>query len=318
MEEQSGTPRSGIRTSWIYLGIIAILLAAGIYLFFSKNKAENENEELNNQVSLVTNDKDNLQKEFEAALLRLDEMKNQSVQADSLLQERAEEVDALKNRIKKILASGHATESQLKEARQMINEFKSRLSNYEKQITELKQENIQLTEENKDLAEQKGKLQEDKTNLEETVKDKEKTIELGSVLHASGFKMEAINQKKNLLGKEKEVETSKAKRADLMRITFNLDDNRISESGEKLLFICVTDPSGNVATMNNSRASKFKLKDGSDKLYTVSKTVAYKKGEPVYGIACEWKPAQDFERGTYKVEVYHMGYKIGGENVSLK
>lgn len=318
MEEQSNTPRSGIRSSWIYLSIIAILLAAGIYLFLSKNKAEDENEELTNQVSTVTNDKDNLQKEFEAALLRLDEMKNQSIQADSLLQERAEEVEALKKRIQKILASGHATESQLKEARNMINEFKNRVNNYEKQITALKQENIQLTEENKDLTEQKGKLQEDKTNLEETVKERDKTIEVGSVLHASGFKMEAINQKKNLLGKDKEVETTKAKKADLIRITFNLDDNRISESGEKMLYICVTDPSGMVSTVNNSRNTRFKLTDGSEKLYTVSKTVAYKKGEPVYGINCEWKPAQDFQKGTYKVEVYHMGYKIGGENVSLK
>lgn len=315
MEEQSNTPRSGIRSSWIYLSIIAILLAAGIYLFLSKNKAEDENEELTNQVSTVTNDKDNLQKEFEAALLRLDEMKNQSLQADSLLHERAEEVDALKKRIQKILASGHATESQLKEARNMINEFKNRLNNYEKQITALKQENIQLTEENKDLTEQKGKLEEDKSTLQETVKDREKTIELGSVLHASGFKMEAINQKKNLLGKEKEVETSKAHKADLIRITFNLDDNRISESGEKMLYICVTDPSGNVSANPGSR---FKLNDGSDKPYTVSKTVAYKKGEPVYGISCEWKPSRAFEAGKYKVEVFHMGYKIGGENVSLK
>lgn len=316
MENTPMNERKGMNTNWIYLGIIALLLAAGIYLFMSKNRTEKENEDLNTQVTTVTSDKATLETQFNAALARLDEMKNESVQMDSLLTEKGQEVEELKKKIKSILSNKNATESELKEANKMIADLNSRLSSYQSQIAALKNENIQLTEEKKELMGEKNQLQEEKTGLQEEKKELEKTVELGSVLHASGFKMEAINQKKNLLGKEKEIETEKAKKADLIRISFDLDDNRISESGEKIIYICVSDPSGNVASADGS--SKFRLNDGGEKSYTVSKTIPYKKGEKISGVTCDWKPQSNFSKGNYKVEVYHMGYKIGSEKVELR
>ncbi|MBL7774321.1 MAG: hypothetical protein JNM95_15790 [Chitinophagaceae bacterium] len=318
MENSPMNERKGISSSWIYLGIIVLLLGAGIYLFLTKNRAEDENEELTNQVTTVTSDKATIETQYNAALARLDEMKNQSVQMDSLLSLKGQEVDELKKKIQAILSNKNATESQLKEANKMIADLNQRLSSFQNQIAALKNENIQLTEEKKDLIGEKNQLQEEKVGLQEEKKELEKTVELGSVLHASGFKLEAINQKKNLFGKEKEKETEKAKKADLIRVSFDLDDNRISESGEKIVYICVTDPSGSVASADGTPNTKFKMSDGSEKIYTVSKTVPYKKGEKVNGVSCEWKPLGNFTKGNYKVEVYHMGYKIGGEKVELR
>lgn len=190
------------------------------------------------------------------------------------------------------------------------------MTSYQDQITALKQENVQLTEEKKNLTEEKAQVTQEREVLKEDKKNLEKTVELGSVLHASGIKLEAINNKKNLFGKEKEKETEKAKKADLIRISFDVDDNRISESGEKIIYICVYDPSGNVIAANSS--SKFKTADEGEKAYTASKTVPYKQGEKVKGISTDWKPLNNFSAGTYKVEIYHMGYKIGSERVTLR
>ena len=154
-------------------------------------------------------------------------------------------------------------------------------------------------------------LKEEKRKVEKTL---ETTIETASILHASDFKMEAINKKKNLLGKDKEVETGKAKKADFIKFSFDLDENRVSESGEKVIYICVYKPNGSIAGNN----SKFKLSTGAEKGYTTSKTISYKQGEKVNDIATQWIPSEDFEKGNYKVEVYHMGYNIGSENVTLK
>jgi hypothetical protein len=128
--------------------------------------------------------------------------------------------------------------------------------------------------------------------------------------------MEPINLRKNLFGKQKEKETDKAKKADLIRVSFDLDDNRISESGEKIIYICILDPKGNV--VSNSVSNKFKTNTGIEKPYTTTKTIAYKQGEKVQGISTDFKPLTDFEKGDYKVEIYHMGYKIGSETVALK
>jgi len=316
MEINSNEPRRGFNPNWIYIGIIALLLAAGIYLFLTKNKAENTNEELTNEVAIVSNDKATMETEYNDALKRLDEMKSQGVQMDSLLNTKDGEISEMKNKIESILKQKNLTKSQLDEANGLITEFKSRMSGYQQQIAALKQENVQLNEDKRTLTEEKGQLTQEKESLSEAKQGLEKTVELGSVLHASNIKMNAINNTKNVFGKEKEKETGKASKADLIRIAFDVDDNRISESGEKILYVCVYDPSGNVISANSS-AAKFSMADGSEKSFTASKTIPYKQGEKVRGIVTDWKPSSTFNKGTYKVEIYHMGYKIGSEMVAL-
>jgi myosin heavy subunit len=313
METNQQETKKGMNTNIIYLGIIALLAAASIYLFVTKNKTENQNEDLTAQVETTTTDLSELETEYNASLARLDEMKSQSVQMDSLLMSKNEEVEELKSKIKAILSDKNASKAKLAEANQLIAELNKRMNTYQDQITALKQENVQLTEDKKQLTEEKNEVTKEKEALTENKKELEKTVEVGSVLHASGIKMEAINIKKNLLGKEKEVETGKAKKVDVIKISFDLDDNRISESGEKIVYICVYGPDGRVAGN-----SSFKLVDGSEKNFTASKTIPYKKGEKVYGVSTEWKPNNGFDKGNYKVEIYHMGYKIGSEKVNLK
>jgi len=188
------------------------------------------------------------------------------------------------------------------------------MNGYQTQIESLKKENIQLTEDKKTLTEEKGTLTEEKKGLEETKKGLEKKVELASVLHASNIRMEAMHNAHTLFGKEKEKETEKASKTDFIRMRFDLDDNRISESGEKEIYICVFDPSGKVIAPSSL---KFHLADNSEMSYTLSKTIPCKQGEKVKDIIAEWHPATMPGKGTYKVDIYHMGYKIGGERVTL-
>lgn len=311
MENNTQDTQKSFNTNWIYLGIIAILLVAGIYLFVTKNEVEKQKADTINELATVSTDKATVENQYNAALARLDEMKGQSIQMDSLLNDRNAEVEELKRKIKKILDNKNASESELKKANSMIAQLNSKMAEFQNTITALKQENITLTEEKKQLTTAQENLKEEKRKVEKTL---ETTIETASILHASDFKMEAINKKKNLLGKDKEVETGKAKKADFIKFSFDLDENRVSESGEKVIYICVYKPNGSIAGNN----SKFKLSTGAEKGYTTSKTISYKQGEKVNDIATQWIPSEDFEKGNYKVEVYHMGYNIGSENVTLK
>jgi len=306
--------RKGISPHWIYGTIIAVLLAAGIYLFVTKNKSETKLEETAMENRELSDDKSLIESEYNAALARLDEMKNQSIQMDSLLNTKNEEVEELKAKIQKVLNDKNATSSQLKAANAMIRELNAKMSSYEKQIIALKQENVQLTEEKRALTEENAQKTEENTALQTDNQELVKKVEKGSVLHASSIRMEAIDRKKNLLAKEKEKETEKARKVDMIRISFNVDDNRISESGEKILYICVYEPSGAVA----SDGGKFKLENGNEKPYSTAKTIAYKQGEKVQGISTEWLPSGSMSKGEYKVEIYHMGYLIGSEKVTLK
>ncbi len=315
METSPQEQRKGISLHWIYLGIIALLVAAGIYLFVNKNKEEDKNEKLTEQVETISTDKATIETDYQAALARLDEMKSESVQMDSLLNTKSSEVEELKAKINAIVKNKNATEAELKEAGRLIKELNNKMSGYQQQILALKNENIQLTEDKKQLTVEKAEVTAQKESLQTEKTELEKTVELGSVLHASGFTLEAINTKKNLMGKEKEINTGKAKKADLMRVSFDLDDNRISESGEKILYIVIKTPNGKVVTSNGN---VFKLSEGSEMDYTTTKIISYRKGEKVQGITTEWRPNTSFEAGNYQVEVYHQGYKIGSQRVTLK
>jgi hypothetical protein len=119
-------------------------------------------------------------------------------------------------------------------------------------------------------------------------------------------------KKRLLTGKE--ANTEKAKRAELIRINFELTDNRISETGEKQIYIVVYGPDGNAFGTD-----KFKLSNGTEKQYTISKMVPYVQGQTTKNIALDWKPNSDkFSSGTYNVEIYHLGYLVGSKNISLK
>lgn len=314
MSEETNQKRKGLSVHWIYMGIIVLLSLAAIYLFITKNKEENKNELLSEEVETIQTDKTSIENEYQAALVRLDEMKSKSAQMDSLLNIKNDEVEALKNKIDAIVKNKNASEAELKKAASLIKELNNKLSGYEKQIMALKSENIQLTEEKRQLIEEKNEIQKDKENLQQDKKQLEETVELASVLHASNFKLEAINQKKNIFGKEKEKQTAKANRADKMRISFDIDDNRVSESGEKMIYISIKQPNGKIVT---TQGNIIKTNEGKELAYTTSKIIPYKKGEKVYGVNTEWIPNEDFLPGTYTVEVYHMGFKIGSEKVKL-
>lgn len=297
----------------IYLGIIAVLTAALIYLFVSKQKSDDTIENQTEQLEIAQTDFTDLETDYNAVLARLDEMRTQSVQMDSLLGTKTEEVNALKEKIAAILKDKNASASKLKEANGLIAELNKKLSSFEEQLVALKRENIELTEDNKQLSEEKSALETERANLNNEKQALEKKVEEGSVLSATNIRMETLKQGKNLVGKAVEKETSKAAKVDMIRITFDLNDNRISESGDKMIYIVITGPNGTVYGR-----STFRTHEGKEKVYTATKVVPYHRGEKAYGVTHDWTPSSTFQKGSYHVDLYHMGYKIGSQQVALR
>jgi hypothetical protein len=114
----------------------------------------------------------------------------------------------------------------------------------------------------------------------------------------------------------KEKETTTAKRVDLLRISFNLDENRIAPSGSKELYVAVTAPDGRPVTMASGSGTFDTREDGS-KTYTNIVTVPYEQGKRAT-VGFDWKQEGRYQLGEYKIEVYHNGFKIGEGKTSLK
>ncbi|MFY0253981.1 hypothetical protein ACDQ55_08515 [Chitinophaga sp. 30R24] len=297
-------PRS--RNGLIYGILIVALAGTWIYMLYDKNKSTELTQQQKVQIDSISASRDDLQQEYNAANARLDELISQNSRMDSLVKTKDKEIQDMKARISSILTNKNATQAQLAEARRLIEQLKSNIEGYQQTIERLEGEKIVLAGE-RDVA----RHERDSVS---TVKDSlNKKVDLGSVLHASNIHLLPIKVKHN----GKEVETSKAKRADMMRVTFDLDDNRIAPSGDKEIFVAITAPDGSPLAVEALGSGRFTLEDGTEKLYTAKKTVSYVTGQK-QTVSMDWKQNSDFKPGDYSVEIYHNGYKIGQGKVTLK
>ncbi len=311
--------------NWIFLAIIGVLAGLCIYLFLGKNKEAQLATNTQTQLTQTKEDKETVQTEYNAALSRLDDLKSENKQLDSLVNTKNAEVEELKTKITNILNNKNATDAEIKEAKKLITSLNKKVDNYVAQIISLKKENAQLTTTNNNLnteknnlateknnlATEKDKLTQTNTALEESKKQLENTVTLAKVLSASNITLSPI-KKRWLTGVE--ANTNKASRAEKVKIQFDLNDNRVVESGDKNLYIVVYNPNGDADVQGS-----FKLKDGTEKKYTTTKTVAYTQGTTTKNILLEYVPLnKNFDKGEYLIEIYHNGYLIGSNKVSLK
>jgi len=143
-------------------------------------------------------------------------------------------------------------------------------------------------------------------------KDLEGKVDVGSTLVASNFKIAAINVK----GSGKEKSTSVAKRADLFRVSFDVE-NRLATSGPKDLYVSVTNPEGKVVTEDSLGSGTFTSREEGDKTFTNKISVEYEQGQRK-SVSFDLKQADKYKPGVYKVDVYQNGFKIGSGEVTLK
>jgi len=297
----------------IYGVLIAALLGTWGYIIFDKSKTKEMIQQKDNQYAQLDSSKNTVQKEYEDALLRLDAMTSSNSHLDSLVKSKDAELTSLKGRIKGLVGKQNATAADLAEARKLIGELNGKVDGYLKQIEQLQAENQQLTQDKAQLTTQKAQLESNLSNTQAEKKAAEDKVDIGSTLHASNFQISAINVKNN--GKEKSTNT--AKRADKFRVSFDLDENRITTSGSKDLFVIVTDPNGKVVNEPGLPSGSFTSRLDGEKSYTNKVSVDYTQGQRK-NVSFDLKNADKYVPGNYKVEVYQNGFKIGDGGVTLK
>lgn len=245
-----------------------------------------------------------LQTDFEAASAKIDQLVSENAQLDSMLNSQRNAMNKLQGRIRGILNKQNVTKEELEEAKLLIINLTDRSKEYEERIAELEKQNRILTGKNKVLVKER----------DSTVSQNIAIRQLASVLHASNIKLEAIKIKRN--GKQKE--TQKARKADVLRVTFDIDENRIAESGTKMVYLRILTPSGTVLNNPVNGSGMITTAQGDQLSYTMSHGVPLTYNQPLKNIIVDWKQNGDYEKGEYRIEIYNDGYDIGHGSVTLK
>lgn len=289
----------------LLIGLLAVSMAGNAYLFVGKNKVSEQNNFLISENTDINAAKDTLQNQYDAALARLDDLTGKNAELDQLVKDKDGELGKLKSEIKSLLGKKNATIADLKKAQSLIGSLQGKVKMYTERIAELETANTTLTSENTELSKENEAVSAEAAQLKK----------LGSVLHISNIKMEPINQKRN---GEKEVETTRAKKVDILRVVFDIDENRIVESGLNEIFVVIEGPGGKLLSNAAYGSGVTSDADSNPINYTVVKRVNLEKGQKMTNVSVDWKQDSNYPKGDYTISFYNAGYKIGSGGVQLR
>lgn len=293
--------------TWIYIVIILLLLGTNIYLFSSRSKVTEQKETAEMQFANSDSSRRAVEGEYNAALARLDELVSKNAQMDSLLTDRNSEVSKLKAQIDAIVKNKNATAADLGKAKRLIASLNGKVKTYEERIAELESENTDLSNKNQVISKERDSAVTQNIGLQQKVR-------LGAVLHVSNIRMTPIELRR---GGKKQKETERANRVDLIRIMFDIDENRVAESGRKELFLKITGPDGNILSNAAYGSGVTSTYDGQTLNYTLLKQIDLQTGQPVKDVTIDWNQDSDYKKGAYNIEIYNEGYKVGSGSVTL-
>jgi hypothetical protein len=158
------------------------------------------------------------------------------------------------------------------------------------------------------------KLDEEKNKSTQLNKDKESlqtTIDKASVLSCYGITAQGIDLKKN--GK-KQIVTTKAKKTDIIRVSYSLGENKLAKVGSKDVYVRIMTPDGKELAKNYDDNYKFKF-DGSTGYFSGKTTIDYANKE--IGVTTTCEGSDPFIPGKYIIEITCDGVVVGQSSLTL-
>lgn len=313
----SQPPRKNYKNAIIGV-MAAALVGVGGYLVYDKNNSGQIIQHQQTEIAKVTDEKSDIQKNFNESLAKLDELKTTNSGLESKLTEKNNEITKVKTEIRSILNKKNATSSELARAKSLISTLNGKITSMQQDIARLSTENQTLTTEKVALTADKVQLTQDKDKLTQdlatttTVKENlAKKVDIASTLNASNISIVPLKVRNN--GKEKI--TSNAKQVDKLKITFDVD-NRIAEAGKTDVYVVVIGPDGKPVMMNQSAPATFTTRDEGDKTFTAKLPVDI---ETAKRKTVEFDLTNNnFQQGNYTIQIYQNGFKIGEGMRELK
>lgn len=201
-----------------------------------------------------------------------------------------------------------------------LNKSKGDLSKFRSQVQAMQGKMKVLVAENDELKKQNGVLtvQRDSTIvvLGESKKFNEvlvgqneelsKTVEKGAKLSVLNTKTAAYKLKSS----GKQVETDKASRADVLKVSFTIAENQIAKSGDKTYYVQVIDAKNNV--LGDKKTESF----GDNSLTYSFKTTVQYENKTVN--VSEDLPGKDFAKGTYFINIFDNDELVSKTSFSLR
>lgn len=277
---------------------LVIGLAVAIYFIIDRNSDALNNKEENAILKQQLEDEyENLDVQYEGFRF--------TIKNDSLLKQLENEqakVQRLREQLKQTNAEDRAT---IKKLNDELASLRKVLRSYIIQIDSLNNLNKRLIKEKDEL---NSKYQQAARTLDEVSQAKENLSEkvtLAAKLDATGISVTAVNKKGKI--------QKKISKAEQLVVNFTITKNITAEPGERIVYIRIMKPDDDVLT--KSRTNTFAYENRNIN-YSMKRIIEY-AGEEV-GMTLYWDIEEYLMPGTYRVDIFADGNRIGSKSFALQ
>lgn len=278
------------------IAVLAVLLVGSLVYIF---KLSSDTEKVQTVLTKEVSEKDSVLKDLEELKATYDAaIAENTSMSDELIQERDKVVGLM---------------DEVKKSKGDLSAFKTKMNLLQNKMKALIAENEGLKNQNVVL-----KTQRDSTAvvLDESKKYNQTLVgqndELAKVVE-KGAKLTVVNIQSSaykVKSSGREIATDKARRTNMLKISFTIAGNEIAQSGDKTYYVQVIDSKNNV--LGEKKIISF---NGSTLTYSFTSTVKY---ENKTVNVSENLPGKDFEKGTYFINIFDKGEVVSKSSFTLK
>ncbi len=281
------------------IAILAVLLIGSLVYIF---KMTSDAKSLQTELTKTSSDKESVMKDLEALKATYDAaIAENTSMSDELIAER-EKVVNLMAELKKSKGDAASMAKYKNQYFALENKMKGMMA----EIETLKKDNTTLTTQRDSTVMVLGEAKKYNEVLVGQNEELSKTVEIASKLNVSNLKTAAYK----LRSSGKQIETEKARKADILKISFRIDENKVAKQGDKVYYVQVIDSKNNV--LGEKKTESF----GENSLtYSFASTVKYENKSVEVS---QDLPGTNFEKGLYFVNVFDKGELVSKSSFSLK
>ena len=283
----------------VIVAILAILLVGSlVYIFKMTSDADVVQTELKatlTEKESVMKDLEELKSTYDAAIAENTSM------SDELIQERDKVVNLMSD-----LSKSKGDVASMSRYRAQFIALQGNMKVLMAENEGLKKQNTTLTTQRDSTAVVLGESKKYNEALVGQNEELAKAVEIGSKLTVLNTRGSAFK----LRSSGKQIETDKASRADVLRVSFTVAENQIAKSGEKTYFVQVIDSKNNV--LGDKKTENF-----GDNILTYSFLTNVNYENKTIQVSEDLK-GKDFAKGTYFINIFDKDVLVSKTSFVLR
>lgn len=281
------------------IAVLALLLVGSLVYIF---KMTSDAKAMQTELTETKSDKASVMKDLEELKARYDAaIAENTSMSDELIAEREKVVNLMAD-----LKKSKGDAASMAKYKKMYNELEGKMKTLMAENDALKKDNAKLTTQRDSTVTVLGEARKYNEVLVGQNEELSKTVEIAQKLTISNLKTAAYK----LRSSGKQIETDKARKADILKISFTIAENKVAKQGDKTYYIQVIDSKNNV--LGEKQTENF----GDNSLtYSFQTTVKYENKSVNVS---QDLPGKNFEKGTYFVNVFDKGELVSKSSFSLR